>query len=528
MQVCSIAPAPVDIDVHFITVPLYDHQKTSIQNMEALEKTPTVSIDADTSIETTLGILSDLPGYGKTLSVLGLIGKTLYDPEEEFFLKEKRETSMLVSKVKAKRLDQLSVSLILVNVSLLSQWIAELQRTTLRHLAVYAKSDIEGIDMSKYDVILVAHNVYNLFCQVYRNKCWKRFIVDEPASLRIVAMEECTAKFYWLVTATPYELYPRKRSGFVNDLLPEFEWLKYIILKNDDHYVKISYDMPVTNHIYYTISCDMSKLFDGLVNQNTMEMLQAGNMQGVLASFGNLADTIFDAFKQRKKKRLDELPADEENVDKIQLVQNHLALLDERIRRYVSENTCIICAKPHAVSKDLHVLTCCQTIFCGCDYISASGLATPVCPVCKSADTYSLPLVIDDVPEYSPQAVNFNVTKIHQTMSIISDAVNKKILIFSNFNESFATIKKCLEEKHILYLELRGTKEKRDNTIDLYKTGNVNVLLLNTIHSGAGLNLQETTDIIIYHRLHDYQKTQVLGRANRIGRKMNLNVHYLE
>ena len=106
--------------------------------------------------------------------------------------------------------------------------------------------------------------------------------------------------------------------------------------------------------------------------------------------------------------------------------------------------------------------------------------------------------------------------------------MNKKILIFSNFNESFVIIKKWLEERKILYLELRGTKEKRDNTIDLYKSGNVNVLLLNTIHSGAGLNLQETTDIIMYHRLHDYQKTQVIGRANRIGRKVNLNVYYLE
>ena len=85
-----------------------------------------------------------------------------------------------------------------------------------------------------------------------------------------------------------------------------------------------------------------------------------------------------------------------------------------------------------------------------------------------------------------------------------------------------------MEERKILYLELRGTKEKRDNTIDSYKTGNVNVLLLNTIHSGAGLHLPETTDIIMYHRLHDYQKTQVIGRANRIGRKINLNVHYLE
>jgi SNF2 family DNA or RNA helicase len=125
-------------------------------------------------------------------------------------------------------------------------------------------------------------------------------------------------------------------------------------------------------------------------------------------------------------------------------------------------------------------------------------------------------------------AISKSNTKIQQIMTIIGDSNGKKILIFSNFNESFVVIKKWLEERKILYLELRGTKEKRDNTIDSYKSGNVNVLLLNTIHSGAGLNLQETTDIIMYHRLHDYQKTQVIGRANRIGRKINLNVHYLE
>ena len=85
-----------------------------------------------------------------------------------------------------------------------------------------------------------------------------------------------------------------------------------------------------------------------------------------------------------------------------------------------------------------------------------------------------------------------------------------------------------MDEKKLSYLELRGKKEKRDNAIDSYKTGSVNILLLNTIHSGAGLNLQETSDIILYHRLHEYQKIQVIGRANRIGRKIQLNVHYLE
>jgi len=514
------------METDFISIPLYEHQKTSIQDMENLEKKCSVSIDSETTIETRIGILADLPGYGKTLSVIGLIGKTRFDQEEDHYFKEKKEISNFVSKIKIKRLDQLSVSLILVNVSLLSQWISELSRSTLRYIAIYNRADIEGIDMNKYDLILVGNNIYNLFCQVYRNKCWKRFIIDEPASLKIISMEETTAKFYWLVTATPYELYPRKRSGFLNDMLPEMELIHPVILKNDDQYVKISYDMPITNHIYYKITSDISKIFEGLVNQNTMEMLEAGNISGVLTLLGSTTEreSIIDAFRNRKTKRLTELKCDEENIEtieKIQLIKDHLHLLDDRLREYALNQLCILCNKPH---QGFHIFLCCQTIFCG------SCILNDSCSICKTATTTHIPVKIDDLPDYNPEEITSlqHLTKIQQTMNIISDACNKKILIFSNFNESFTIIKKFLEEKRIHYLELRGTKEKRDNTIDLYKTGHVNVLLLNTIHSGAGLNLQETTDIIMYHRLHDYQKTQVLGRANRIGRKMILNVHYLE
>ena len=124
--------------------------------------------------------------------------------------------------------------------------------------------------------------------------------------------------------------------------------------------------------------------------------------------------------------------------------------------------------------------------------------------MCKSMDTGKC-IIAEDCDVREETAIIRTMNKVQTIMSIISDSVNKKILVFSNFNESFLILKKFLEEKKIHYLELRGTKEKRDNTIDLYKTGHVNVLLLNTIHSGAGLNLEQTTDIIVYHRLHDYQ-----------------------
>ena len=51
--------------------------------------------------------------------------------------------------------------------------------------------------------------------------------------------------------------------------------------------------------------------------------------------------------------------------------------------------------------------------------------------------------------------------------------------------------------------------------------------MLNAINYGSGLNLQMATDIIIYHELELELETQVIGRAQRLGRKDPLNVYYL-
>ena len=45
---------------------------------------------------------------------------------------------------------------------------------------------------------------------------------------------------------------------------------------------------------------------------------------------------------------------------------------------------------------------------------------------------------------------------------------------------------------------------------------------------GSGLNLQMTTDIIIYHKLTKSMEEQVIGRAQRIGRIDSLKVTYLQ
>ena len=50
---------------------------------------------------------------------------------------------------------------------------------------------------------------------------------------------------------------------------------------------------------------------------------------------------------------------------------------------------------------------------------------------------------------------------------------------------------------------------------------------MNAQHYGSGLNLQMATDIVIYHEMVKELETQVIGRAQRLGRSEPLLVHYL-
>jgi len=53
--------------------------------------------------------------------------------------------------------------------------------------------------------------------------------------------------------------------------------------------------------------------------------------------------------------------------------------------------------------------------------------------------------------------------------------------------------------------------------------------MLNAQYFGAGMNLQMTTDIIMYHRFDKEMEEQIIGRAQRLGRAVDkpLNVYYL-
>ena len=80
----------------------------------------------------------------------------------------------------------------------------------------------------------------------------------------------------------------------------------------------------------------------------------------------------------------------------------------------------------------------------------------------------------------------------------------------------------------IKFVKIQGSINSRNNKITDFKSKKTSVIFLNSDYDGSGLNLQEATDIILFHEMNEATKTQIIGRARRIGRKSQLRVHQLK
>ena len=118
-------------------------------------------------------------------------------------------------------------------------------------------------------------------------------------------------------------------------------------------------------------------------------------------------------------------------------------------------------------------------------------------------------------------------TKKDTVMDIIKDCVqkNRKVILFSSYDETFDIIRNNLDENNIDFAELSGQRSVRESKLEKFVSGRINVIFLNSRFNGAGINLEVADDIILYHRMTEGIRKQVLGRALRIDRKESLIVH---
>lgn len=104
----------------------------------------------------------------------------------------------------------------------------------------------------------------------------------------------------------------------------------------------------------------------------------------------------------------------------------------------------------------------------------------------------------------------------------------KKTLVFANYDTSLDKLRRLLTAHGVPHDFVKGTQAHVNRVIDAFKNSRrMNVLLMNATSYGSGLDLQNTTDIIMFHKFDDVLEHQVIGRAHRHGRTVPLRVWYL-
>ncbi|MDC0357632.1 DEAD/DEAH box helicase [Oligoflexia bacterium] len=121
--------------------------------------------------------------------------------------------------------------------------------------------------------------------------------------------------------------------------------------------------------------------------------------------------------------------------------------------------------------------------------------------------------------------------KFNLLQDLVQEAyeTGRKILVFSQFREMLAIIRRWLNKQSISYLYLDGTTKNRQDLIDRFNEDEkVRLFLISLKAGGTGLNLTAADTVIIYDPWwNPAVESQAVDRAHRIGQTKTVSVYRL-
>jgi SNF2 family DNA or RNA helicase len=413
----------------------------------------------------------------------------------------------------------------------------------MKYALITHRKKADTLDPCEYDIVLTSPSMYNYVLNRFPNYAWKRFIFDEPTQTKIPAMRQIIVGFSWFISATPNQLLYQSRNNqnYLSSLFSncmDYNLFRHLIVKNDDNFVKESFDLPSIEHKYYECFQPVYQVVKNLISDHISQLIAAGDIEGAIHSLGgNATDSIIDLIESEKLELIKEADLkivraerrqDTERVEKWKTRRETLSCQLEELRKrfhdLILTDNCHICLD---TKREPVMLTCCQNVFCGACVLK--WLTNHVsCPICRRVITPQMMnyIIQTHTPEKS-HMFSRKPTKCEKITDIIQSKNNGKFIIFSNFDETMVLIQNVLHDDCIEFTDISGSLTTRNRKIDDFKYGSTNVLFMNSMYNGAGINLQEATDIILYHKMSEDLETQIIGRAYRIGRVMPLTVHHL-
>ena len=432
----------------------------------------------------------------------------------------------------------------------------------------------------KPNLILVTANFYRHLHVYLTNKSYKvkRVIFDEADTACTPSAKRIPAYFYWFVTASFRNILNPHPSWHLNDrdwsqsylisagvfnnafvknifatLLRTMHTLDRrcidkIVLRNEDAFVDASFALEdAANHIIICRSPIEVTVLEGVLNRNMLAALNAGDTRGALAMLhpSNIASDDSNIIELVRK----DMEIQLNNVIVRQSLENNMIFQNENLRRnrlrkidddrkslehrmqliasrIKSADACPICFG----ELDTKTVTkCCQNAFC-LKCISRWLNEQNTCPVCKAPLTTNMLMIRTEDAQKIKIKTKSDTSEIRSKAEVLRDLfVNTfipskkfKVMVCTEYDNSFDSISKTLTDLGLTFGTLKGNCILK--TVREYTTGDLNIVMVNARAYGSGLNLQNTTDIVMMHKMADQTEQQVIGRAQRPGRAGRLNV----
>lgn len=411
-----------------------------------------------------------------------------------------------------------------------------------------------------YNVFILNINRYRFFKQIFYNKQWSRVIIDEMDSANIPTSFDEYGNFNWFVTATPTAIFHKSCRRYVNKIFGYNQnLLDYFVIKNKDEFVDKSMVLPQP-YVYMmkTMLQRVVNVIKDLIPHDVLILINAGNLKEAVSKLNcdtdteeNIVKVLTDKIKielhnlkeelaYTKRIRAVDQEANEKKIKKIEeeirKIKAKLELIKERINS-IKEECCFICADTFDTPT---ILDCCKSVFCFKCLIQALKTADNKCPYCrhviKSHKEYHV--ISAESKKIVKKPVKTSKGKLFGDMEktdaleflltyIAKTEQTPRILIFSDFTQTFDKIIKNIANAKLQYALLSGIPAHITNVIKQFEDGDTNILMLDSKHYGSGLNLQCAEYLILFHRMLPELETQVIGRAHRFGRKKPLKIIYL-
>jgi superfamily II DNA or RNA helicase len=529
----------------------YREMHGSMKDLISLNTTTGLNFNAvscfDNDYECNGGILSLPTGTGKTICTLALIkqGIELYNIKQ---------------------------TLIVLPLSLIDQWISELQRfTDLTYGEIHGRKDTsnnKNVVFTTYGTVLSKFNNFDT-----RIRGFDRVVFDESHQLKgfnSITVRACSrvyAKYRWCLSATPYRRGPLQNvqsqlcllnirpfstyhdhlSGILGNETPQTKWimsqLSSIVINPDIG----SLGIPESHHEYIWCNSYTAELYNLLLEKIKGEIYDKSHKQ-MLTMINYLSicasnPAILNSYVWGERCAGDDFSIT--NMDEIQKTLSDKSGFAEEVQKTlenIDEATCCLCLE----NMTRPTITECLHMFCH-DCIKRSLEFNDKCPCCRKRlntssfreiTTSAEVLTSEDGCVYVYDQIGRKIKVPTQVIELRKNtykndkleklkliiARRNRVIVFSQFNmvlENFAQ-----EFSNASILTGKSTRRQRHRNLEKFKSGEHKIFFLSTKVADIGINLTEADTLVFLEPgLDSSVETQAIGRLKRIGQEQEVHVY---